>query len=191
MFGVFFFISLFVQGVLHYPPTKAGATFLPMTVLIILVAPQAGRLSDKLGPRWLITIGQALLAVSLLLFSTLDAQSSFYNLLPALVVGGLGMAMSMAPLTSAAMGSIPTDKAGVGSAVINSMRQVGGSVGLAVMGAIIASQGAATAAAPFTIHGFQLGLRVSSGIAACGCLIAALFIREVRVRGAAPAPEAA
>ncbi|MCW3032559.1 MAG: transporter, partial [Solirubrobacterales bacterium] len=191
MFGVFFFISLFVQGVLHYSPTQAGATFLPMTVLIILIAPQAGRLSDRFGPRWLITVGQALLAVSLLLFSRLDAQSDFYDLLPALVIGGFGMALSMAPLTSAAMGSIPTDKAGVGSAVINSMRQVGGSVGLALMGAIIASQGAATATAPFTIHGFQLGLRTSAAIAACGCLIAASFIREVRVRGAQPAPETA
>ena len=69
------------------------------------------------------------------------------------------------------------------------MRQVGGSVGIAVMGAIIASKGAATATVPFTIEGFQLGLRVSAGIASCGCLIAALFIREVRVRGAAPASE--
>jgi EmrB/QacA subfamily drug resistance transporter len=191
MFGVFFFISLFVQGVLHYSPTKAGATFLPMTVLIILVAPQAGRLSDKFGPRWLITVGQALLAASLLLFSRLDASSTFFDLLPALFLGGLGMAMSMAPLTSAAMGSIPVDKAGVGSAVINSMRQVGGSVGLAVMGAIIASQGAATTHAAFTIHGFQLGLRVAAGIAACGCVIAASSIREVRVRGAQPATEVA
>ena len=186
MFGVFFFISLYVQGVLGYSPTQAGATFLPMTVLIILVAPQAGRLSDKFGPRWLITAGQALLAVSLFLFSRLGLHSNFYDLLPALILGGLGMALSMAPLTSAAMGSIPVDKAGVGSAVINSMRQIGGSIGLALMGAIIASQGAATAGAPFTIAGFQLGLRVSSAIAVCGCLIAVSFIREVRVRGAAP-----
>ena len=192
MFGVFFFISLYVQGVLGYSPTQAGATFLPMTVLIILVAPQAGRLSDKFGPRWLITIGQALLAVSLLLFSRLGLDSDFYDLLPALILGGLGMALSMAPLTSAAMGSIPVDKAGVGSAVINSMRQVGGSVGLALMGAIIASQGVAASGAPFTIGGFQLGLRVSAAIAACGCVIAVAFIREVRVRGAAvPAPESA
>src|SRR5207247_2256095 len=148
MFGVFFFISLYVQGVLHYTPTKAGATFLPMTLLIILIAPQAGRLSDKLGPRWLITVGQALLALSLLLFSRLGAHSDFYNLLPALLIGGFGMAMSMSPLTSAAMGSIPIDKAGVGSAVINSMRQVGGSVGLAPMGALIASQGAAPVHTP-------------------------------------------
>jgi EmrB/QacA subfamily drug resistance transporter len=191
MFGVFFFVSLYVQNVLHYSPTKAGATFLPMTCLIIFVAPFAGRLSDKIGPRWLVTAGQLFLAISLLLFSRLSATSDFWTILPALVVGGFGMAVSMSPLTSAAMGSVPTEKAGVGSAVINSMRQVGGSVGIAVMGAIIASKGAATAKAPFTIEGFQLGLRVSAGIAFCGCLIALFAIREVRVRGAAPVPEGA
>jgi predicted MFS family arabinose efflux permease len=191
MFGVFFFVSLYVQNILHYSPTRAGATFLPMTVLIILVAPFAGRLSDKIGPRWLVTAGQAFLAISLLLFSRLNATSNFWTLLPALVVGGFGMAVSMSPLTSAAMGSVPIDKAGMGSAVINSMRQVGGSTGIAVMGAIIASQGAATTKAPFTIHGFQLGLRVSAAIAVGGCLIALFAIREVRIRGAVPAPESA
>jgi EmrB/QacA subfamily drug resistance transporter len=191
MFGVFFFVSLYVQNILHYSPTRAGATFLPMTVLVILVAPFAGRFSDKIGPRWLVTAGQALLAVSLLLFSRLNATSTFWTLLPALVVGGFGMAVSMSPLTSAAMGSVPIEKAGVGSAVINSMRQVGGSVGIAVMGAIIASQGAATTRAPFTIHGFQLGLRVSAVIAVGGCLIAVFAIREVRIRGAVPAAESA
>jgi EmrB/QacA subfamily drug resistance transporter len=191
MFGVFFFVSLYVQNILHYSPTRAGATFLPMTVLVILVAPFAGRLSDKIGPRWLVTAGQALLAVSLLLFSRLNETSTFWTLLPALVVGGVGMAVSMSPLTSAAMGSVPIEKAGIGSAVINSMRQVGGSVGIAVMGAIIASQGAATTRAPFTVHGFQLGLRVSAAIAISGCLIAAFAIREVRIRGAVPAPEGA
>jgi EmrB/QacA subfamily drug resistance transporter len=191
MFGVFFFVSLYVQNILKYTPTRAGATFLPMTVLIILVAPFAGRLSDKIGPRWLVTAGQALLAVSLLLFSRLNETSTFWTLLPALVVGGFGMAVSMSPLTSAAMGSVPIAKAGMGSAVINSMRQVGGSVGIAVMGAIIASQGAATTRAPFTIHGFQLGLRVSAAIAVSGCLIAVFAIREVRIRGAVPAAESA
>ena len=72
------------------------------------------------------------------------------------------------------------------------MGEVCGSVGLALMGAIIASQGVAASGAPFTIGGFQLGLRVSAAIAACGCVIAVAFIREVRVRGAAvPAPESA
>ena len=177
MFGVFFFVSLFVQNVMHYAPTKAGAVFLPMTLLIILVAPQAGRASDRIGARWLIAGGMTLLSISLLLFSRLNAASDFWTLLPALVVGGFGMGTTMSPLTSVAMGSVPTDKAGVGSAVINSMRQVGGSVGIAVMGAIIASQG--VPGRPFTIDGFQLGLRVSAGIAFAGALVGLLAVRNV------------
>src|SRR5207249_10245575 len=99
----------------------------------------AGRVSDRIGPRWLMGSGMALMAVSLLIFGTLDKASSFWNLLPGLLVGGVGMAVTMAPTTSAAMGSVPVDKAGVGSAVINSMRQVGGSLGIAIMGALVAT----------------------------------------------------
>ena len=108
-------------------------------MLIILVAPVAGRLSDRIGARWLMGAGMTLLTVSLLLFGTLDADSSFWDILPGLLVGGVGMAITMAPTTAAAMGSVPVDKAGVGSAVINSMRQVGGSLGIAIMGALVAT----------------------------------------------------
>src|SRR5262249_59202811 len=111
----------------------------PMTVLIMLIAPVAGRFSDRIGPRWLMGTGMTLLTVSLLLFATLDASSTFWGILPGLVVGGVGMGVTMAPTTAAAMGSVPVDKAGVGSAVINAMRQVGGSLGIAVMGTLIAT----------------------------------------------------
>jgi EmrB/QacA subfamily drug resistance transporter len=109
MFGVFFYVSLFVQNVLHYSPTEAGASFLPLTVLIILVAPKAGQLSDRFGSRWLVAGGQLLLAACLFLFSRLDAGSDFWDLLPAMIVGGFGMGLSMSPLTAAAMGSVPVD----------------------------------------------------------------------------------
>src|ERR671934_1099584 len=126
MFGIFFYNSLFLQRVLHYGAIKTGATFLPMTVLIMFVAPAAGKISDRVGPRWLMGTGMTLLTGSLLLFATLGVSSSFWNILPGLVVGGVGMGITMAPTTAAAMGSVPVDKAGVGSAVINSTRQVGG-----------------------------------------------------------------
>src|SRR5215475_15356272 len=73
MFGIFFYNSLFLQRVLGYGAIKTGATFLPLTVLIILVAPAAGRISDRIGPRWPMAFGMTLLAGSLLLFGTLDA----------------------------------------------------------------------------------------------------------------------
>ena len=138
MFGVFFFVSLYVQNILGYSPTKAGAIFLPMATLIILIAPIAGKLSDRIGSRWLMGGGMTLLGVSLLLYQRVGLHSDFWTLLPAMILGGVGMALTMSPMTSAAMASVPVDKAGVGSGVLNSFRQVGGSLGIALMGAILA-----------------------------------------------------
>jgi EmrB/QacA subfamily drug resistance transporter len=184
MFGIFFYNSLFLQNILGYSAVKAGATFLPMTVLIMLVAPIAGRLADRIGPRWLMGTGMTLLTGSLLLFATLDQNSSFWNILPGLLVGGAGLAITMAPTTSAAMAAVPVDKAGVGSAVINSMRQVGGSLGIAIMGTLIAgsiSVGAANPdyAAQF-VHGYHRALYVGAALLAVGASISVLTVRERR-----------
>src|SRR5437763_5055556 len=103
MFGIFFFNSLFLQRVLHYSAIKTGATFLPMTLMIMFVAPVAGKVSDRIGPRWLMGAGMTLLTGSLLLFGTLDASSTWWAIFPGLVVGGFGLAITMAPPTSAAM----------------------------------------------------------------------------------------
>ena len=115
MFGVFFFVSLYMQNVLGYSAVQAGAAFLPMTVLIILVAPIAGKLSDKHGSRWLMTGGMVLLGVQLLYLSQLGVDADFWNLLPGFVVGGLGMALAMTPTAAAATRAVPVHKSGVGS----------------------------------------------------------------------------
>ena len=95
--------------------------------------------------------------------------------------------MAMAPTTTAALHAVPVDKAGVGSAVINSMRQVGGAVGLAALGAIIATQVDPARPNPQDfVDGFQLGLRVAAGIAFVGVLIAAFGIRPEQLRHEAP-----
>jgi len=195
MFGIFFYNSLFLQRVLDYGAIKTGATFLPMTVLIILVAPPAGKLSDRIGPRWLMGAGMTLLTGSLLLFGTLDAQSSWWNIVPGLLVGGVGMAVTMAPTTAAAMASVPVDKAGVGSAVINSMRQVGGSLGIAIMGALVATT---VSVQPFDpryagefVPGYHRALHVGAAILLAGAAVAVLTIRKVHhaeERQGAPEP---
>jgi predicted MFS family arabinose efflux permease len=195
MFGVFFYNSLFLQNILGYSAVKAGATFLPMTVLIMLVAPIAGRLADRIGPRWLMGAGMTLLAGALLLFATLDQNSSFWNILPGLLIGGVGLAITMAPTTSAAMSAVPIDKAGVGSAVINSMRQVGGSLGVAIMGTLIAgsiSVGAANPgfAAQF-VHGYHRALFVGAALLAAGAIIAVVTVGKPRHREPEPSTEAA
>src|SRR3954447_10526044 len=139
MFGVFFYVSIYMQRILGFSPVQAGATFLPMTLLVIILAPQTGRLADRFGSRWLVGGGMVLLSLSLPWYSHLGTQETFWTILPGLILGGVGMASTMTPTTAAAMGSVPVDKAGVGSAVINSMRQVGGSLGIAIMGALVAT----------------------------------------------------
>jgi predicted MFS family arabinose efflux permease len=188
MFGVFFYVSLFVQGILGYSPVQAGASFLPMTLCIIFVAPVAGKLSDQIGARWLMSVGMALVSVSLVLFSLLDEHSTFWNLFPALLVGGAGIAMAMTPTTAAAMSSVSVDKAGVGSAVLNSMRQVGGSLGVAIAGAVLGSYVQVLPGDPAYPHqfvdGFQAALHVSAGIAFAGALVAWATVRSHAQHGA-------
>jgi EmrB/QacA subfamily drug resistance transporter len=189
MFGVFFFNSLFIQNVLGFTAVETGATFLPMTLLIVVGAPVAGRISDRFGARWLIAAGMTLIALSLILFGRLEADATFWSILPGLLVGGLGMACTMAPTTATAMASVPVDKAGVGSAVINSMRQVGGSIGIAVMGAVVATQlkvppGDPRYVAQF-VDGYHLGLHVAAALALAGAVIAVLTVRRVHHAGPA------
>jgi EmrB/QacA subfamily drug resistance transporter len=181
MFGVFFFVSLYVQNILGYSPTQAGAIFLPMTLLIILIAPIAGRASDRIGSRWLMSGGMTILGISLLLYQRVGLHSTFWTLLPAMVLGGIGMALTMSPMTSVAMGSVPVDKAGVGSGVLNSFRQVGGSLGIAVMGAILASYlhalpGTQLARQQY-VDGLHAALFVSALIAFAAAVVAVVLVR--------------
>jgi len=195
MFGVFFFMSLYMQNILHYSAVETGAAFLPMTILVIIVAPLAGRLSDRLGSRGLITAGMLLLAAQLLYFSQLGTDSTFWTLLPGLALGGIGMSMTMTPGTAAATRAVPVEKAGVGAAVLNAFRQVGGSTGIALMGAIMAGKLTEPPTPASFMAGFENALLVASAIALVGAVVAALLIRpHDRTRGEEeqlPAAEAA
>src|SRR5882724_7164907 len=180
MFGTFFYVSLYMQNVLKYSPVEAGASFLPMTILIILIAPRAGALTDRVGSRWLVGIGMTLLATMLFYYTTLGANETFWALLPGLLLGGIGMGMTMTPVTAAAMSAVAVDKAGVGSAVLNSARQVGGSLGIAVMGAIVASSSS-------YLTGFHDALRVGAILCLAGAAVAVLAIRKIEHPRPAPA----
>jgi EmrB/QacA subfamily drug resistance transporter len=183
MFGVFFFNSLYLGQVLGYSPIQTGAAFLPLTVLIVFVAPLAGRFSDKIGSRWLMGAGLVLLSGSLLSFSTLGVDSTFWDIVPGLILGGFGMSLAMTPTTAAAMGSVPVDKAGVGSAVLNSMRQVGGSLGIALMGAIVAASVSVLPTSPEYpdqfVEGYHNALHVAAAIAIVGAIVAVATVRKV------------
>ena len=177
MFGVFFFVSLYMQNILGYSAVEAGAAFLPMTILIVIVAPIAGRLTDRVGSRWLMTAGMTLLGIQLLYFSQLGANASYWQLLPAMLIGGFGMACTMTPSAAAATRSVPVDKAGVGSAVLNACRQVGGSIGIALMGAIVASEAGGRRTVEAFLDGFERALIVAAVIAFAGAIVAAVLVR--------------
>ena len=177
MFGVFFFVSLYMQNILGYSAVQTGAAFLPMTILIILIAPVAGKLSDRYGSRWLMSVGMVLIGVQLLYLSQLGPDAGFWNLLPGFVVGGLGMAVTMTPTTAAATRAVPVEKSGVGSAVLNAMRQVGGSVGIALMGAIVAQQASGRPPVEGFMAGFERALLVAAAIAFLGSIVSFVLVR--------------
>jgi EmrB/QacA subfamily drug resistance transporter len=177
MFGVFFFVSLYMQNILRFSAVQAGAAFLPMTLLVMGVAPVAGKLSDRFGSRWLITGGLTLLSIQLFYYSSLGLGANFWNLLPGMVLGGFGMSMAMTPTAAAVLRAVPTAKAGVGSATLNSMRQVGGALGIALMGAIMGHVIAGRRTPQAFVDGFSTTLRVSGLIALAGALIAAALVR--------------
>ncbi|HEY2716779.1 MAG TPA: MFS transporter [Solirubrobacterales bacterium] len=136
MLGVFFFLALYMQDILGYSPLEAGVRFLPSTLMIVAVAPVAGRLADRFGPRWLIGGGLTLVAAALFSFSGIAVDSGYLDLLPGFMLLGIGIAMTMSPMTSAAMNAVPVQKAGVASGVLSMFRMVGGSLGIAITGAI-------------------------------------------------------
>jgi EmrB/QacA subfamily drug resistance transporter len=143
MFSQFFFMTLYMQNVLHYSPLQTGIRFLPSTLIIIVMGPLAGRLTDRIGARPLIAAGLALVAAALGIQSTLTVHSGYGLLLPGFVLMGLGMGLVMSPMSTAAMNAVDRTKAGAASGVLSMSRMVGGSVGLAIMGALVAGIGRA------------------------------------------------
>jgi EmrB/QacA subfamily drug resistance transporter len=143
MFAMFFFVTLYIQNILHYSPLEAGLRFLPTTLVLIVMGPIAGRLADRVGPVPPLVTGLTLCGASLWWESFLKAGSGYTFLLPAFVAMGFGMGLTMSPMTTAAMNAVDRTKAGVASGVISMMRMVGGTFGIAILGAIVAGVGGA------------------------------------------------
>jgi EmrB/QacA subfamily drug resistance transporter len=189
MMGVFFFLALYMQNILGYSPLEAGVRFLPSTLMIVAVAPIAGRLADRFGPRWLMVGGLTLLTASLLSFTQIAVDSTYADLLLGFVLLGIGIAMTMSPMTSAAMNAVPVQKAGVASGVLSMFRMIGGSLGVAVTGAIFQSAvGAdfASATPQEFVDALATAMGVSAAVVALGVVVAAVVIRTSRKSGEIP-----
>jgi hypothetical protein len=137
MFGIFYFVTLYFQNVLGYSALEAGVRSLPMTMMVIFVAPIAGRMSGKVQPRYQMTVGMLMMTAGLLQLSRLTVHSSYNEIWPAYIVSGIGIALTMPAVSAAGMGAVDHAKAGVASGVINASRQVGGALGVAVLGAVV------------------------------------------------------
>jgi EmrB/QacA subfamily drug resistance transporter len=141
MFAMFFFLALYMQNILGFSPLETGVRFLPSTVMVIAMGPIAGRLTDRIGPRPLIVSGLVLIAASMLWQSRIQVDTGFGYLLPAFVTMGLGIGLVMSPMSTAGMNAVDRSKAGVASGVLSMSRMVGGTFGVAALGALVAAIG--------------------------------------------------
>jgi EmrB/QacA subfamily drug resistance transporter len=178
--GTFLYVALYIQHILGFSPTLAGASFLPWTVLMMVGSPFAGRLSDRIGSAPLVSGGLLCFACSLLWFSSLGADASYWMLMPAMALGGLGSAAALAPTTAAGMRSLSPDKAGVGSAALVSMRQIGASFGVATLGAIIAASAprGTFSSSRLYLLGLHNGLHLVAAILIGGAIVAIVTLRQ-------------
>jgi EmrB/QacA subfamily drug resistance transporter len=142
MLAQFFFLALYMQNILHYSPLQAGVRFLPSTLVLVVMGPLAGRLTDRVGPRPLLTAGLIIVSAAILVQSlVLTVHTSYLALLPGFVLMGLGIGLTMSPMSTAAMNAVDRTKAGAASGVLSMSRMVGGTFGVAVMGALITTLG--------------------------------------------------
>jgi EmrB/QacA subfamily drug resistance transporter len=180
MFGSIFFITLFVQGVWGWKPLAAGLGTMPWTGTIMLTAPLAGTLAGRIGSRRVVVAGMAAQALSLFWIGTAaSAGSSYVSLLPAFILGGLGMGLSFAPLSATVMIGMPGPRQGEASGVYNTLRELGGVFGIAVLGAIF--QGIVRVPTQF-ITGFHATLQAASGFLVLGAAVS-LFLPNGRDSG--------
>lgn len=187
-FGVFLYTSLYFQQVLDYSPVTAGAALLPWIVMLIVIGPFSGKLSERIAPRLLVSGGLVVMAAGLLLLTGIDDHSSYADLLPGLLIGGIGGALTI-PLNAVAIGAVPVEKSGVASGIFNTARETGGSLGIAVIGAVLAAAqrdslaDGANAAHAFAA-GYTDGILVAAGLALIAALIALLTLDRSTAKAA-------
>src|SRR5215216_5876324 len=141
LFGIFFPMTVFLQGALGMSPLEAGLAMMPMSLMLMFVAPVSGRLSDRIGVRWILTTGLILVTVGILFItSRVSTTTNWRTLLPALVITGTGMGMTFAPMTAAAMSQVPPRISGSASGILNTSRNIGQLLGIAVLGSVLQSR---------------------------------------------------
>jgi len=139
MFGSMFLITQYLQFVIGYSPLQTGIRMVPFSLAMMVVAPNSTRIVHKFGTKITVATGMAVVTFGLILLSFLTAESSYFSIATRMMFLAAGMGLVMAPATESVMSSLPLAKAGVGSAVNDTTRQVGGALGVAVIGSVLAS----------------------------------------------------
>jgi EmrB/QacA subfamily drug resistance transporter len=193
MFAMWYFVSLYMQQVLGYTPIQAGLAFVPMTVMIIIGSTVAGKLVSRIGAGPMLVVGMGLQAAGMAEFAQISANGTYTGdiLLPSLL-SAAGIGLSFVPVTIAAMSGARRDEAGLASGLVNTSRQVGGSLGLAILATVASSRTSSALASHESIQvaltsGFRHAFILGAVFGVVGAVAAALLVPRVRRRRPEPA----
>ena len=187
MFGSIFFLSQFLQNVLHNSPLQAGVKLLVWTGATMVVSPLAGFFSERFGSRMFMAAGLGLQAVALGWLATLASVSQTYtSMIGPFILGGAGMALVFAPAANAVLASVRTDQAGQASGATNAIRELGGVLGVSVLATVFTSHGGYASPQAF-VNGLTPAMWVGTAVLGAGALIALLLPFSTRATAAAQA----
>ncbi|MGV8875639.1 MAG: MFS transporter [Rhodococcus sp. (in: high G+C Gram-positive bacteria)] len=176
--GVFFLLVLQLQFAVGYSPIAAGVATLPITALMLVLSARAGRVAGRIGPRIPMTVGPLLSALGLLLMLRIGPESSYVtDVLPAVLVFGLGLSTLVAPLTGAVLGAVSTDRAGIASGVNNAVARTSQLLAVAALPALAGIAGSDYSAPEVFSAGFHTAMLLCAGMLVIGAVIAAVLIR--------------
>ena len=176
---VFFLLSIQLQVGLGWTPLAAGSSMLPVTFLMLVLSSHAGDLAQRIGRRWPLTVGPALIAGGMLLMSNIDAGDSYpVDVLPSVVVFGLGLAASVAPVTSTALGCVPDDRSGAASGVNNAVARTGQLLAVAAVPPLVGLTGDALGTADALDDRFGDAMVAGAVLVGLGAVTAAVLLRS-------------
>ncbi|HWE68924.1 MAG TPA: MFS transporter [Acidimicrobiales bacterium] len=185
MFGSIFFLSQFLQTVQGYSPLSAGLRVLPWTGMAMLLAPVVGLLAERWGGKILVVSGLILQSAGLFwLVALTNPTTPYVDFVPAFVVAGVGMTLFFVPLASLVLGSVPARLEGVASGTNSAFRELGGVLGIAVLGAVFSSSGSYASGAAY-VNGLKPAIAVGAGVVIIGAVTAMLVPGRRRARAAA------
>ncbi len=188
--GALFLLPVELQVVDGYSPLEAGVSLLPLTVIMLALSARSGRLATRIGPRLQMSVGPVIVGIGLAMLARTTSDSSYVTgVLPAMVVFGLGLACTVAPLTATALGSISEEHAGLASAVNNDVARLGSLVAVAVLPALAGITGDSYLHPAELSSGFRTAVAISGAMCVVGGLVAAVGIRNPVPAPPSAAPE--